>query len=137
MEQLNPPSAEGQPQNASGPPSIARFPPSAQIQARVIFEEVTYFALTQEQVDTYTSLSWLTTVFLTLAGMSFEAVFASWIALTQGGLSLISELTLSTVMWAAGIAGLVLLASFVIFSCLKCRNKRGWLTNTVQLEQET
>ncbi len=113
----------------------ARFPPSAQIQARVVFGEITYFALTENQISTYATLGRLVTASVTLASMCFEAAFGCWLALTQGGISSTSSATISTVMWVAGASGLIMAVGAGILWWLKVKNKRGWLTNTFQLEQ--
>jgi hypothetical protein len=113
----------------------ARFPSSASIQARVVFGEVTYFALTENQIGNYVALGWLVTASVTLASMCFEAAFGCWLALTQGGISSTSSATIGTVMWVASASGLIMAVCAGIFWWLKARNKQGWLTNTVQLEQ--
>ena len=113
----------------------SRFPVSASIQARVIFGEVTYFALTSEQIDTYAALGWLITVCLTLVGVLLELAFGCWLALTQGNLSLAADTTINTTMWVTGVIGLLMAVLAGVFWWLRAKNKRGWLANTVQLEQ--
>ena len=113
----------------------ARFPPSAQIQARVVFGEITYFALTENQISTYATLGWFVTASVMLASLCFETAIGCWLALTQGGIASTSSATISTVMWVAGVSGLIMTVCAGIFWWLKAKNKRGWLTNTFQLEQ--
>jgi hypothetical protein len=112
-----------------------RFPPSSQIQARVVFGEMTYFALTRQQIDNYASLGWLITACITLVGILVEAAFGCWLAIQQGVLSPSSNATISIIMWVTGVSCLILLIFSGIFFWLRAKDKRGWLTNTVQLNQ--
>jgi hypothetical protein len=124
---------------AQPPPSIklattpSRFPGATQIQARVIFGEVTYFALTREQINTHTTLGWLTTVCISLAGLAFEAAIGASLAIAQGTGTPASMATLTNVLWATALAGSLLAITAVVFVLLKASTRRGWLTNTVRL----
>jgi hypothetical protein len=126
---------EQPPTSGLTPATEPLFPDSAPIQARVIFGEVTYFALTQEQIDTHTALGWLATVFISLAGLALEAALGAWLAITQGANTPASSATLTTIMWTTVIAGAVLAIAAGIFIILKTKTRRGWLTNTLRLDR--
>jgi len=113
------------------------FPGAAQIQARVIFAETTYYALTHEQIDTHTKLGWLTTAFISLAGFAFEVAIGAWLALAQGACGPASAATLTTTVWVAAISGIILAGTAVVLAFLKISTRRGWLTNTFRLDQST
>ena len=125
---------DGLEENTSGPHSQL-FPPSATLQARVVFGEVTYFALTAHQVETYTALGRIVTASWTVLVMLAEAAFGCWLALKQGMVSQVAGATIGTVMWIILVACVLLAVSTGIYCWLREKNRRGWLVNTVNLQQ--
>lgn len=112
------------------------FPPSTTIQARVTFGQVAYYALTENQIDGYAKLGWLVTAFGAVAGMCLEAAFGCWLSLQERTVDASTAwLPVTVVMWVGLALGMVMLVFVAILVWLKVHAQRGWLRNTVQLEQ--
>jgi len=112
-----------------------RFPPSASIHARVVFGEQTYYALTENQIGQYTKLGWLVTVSATVAAMCLEAAFGCWITLLDPAPATTPQTTANVVMWVALALGIAIGVFSIILVALKVQGQRGWLRNTVELQQ--
>jgi len=111
------------------------FPPSTPIQARVMPGQVTYYALTQNQIDGYARLGWVVTLLGAVAGMCLEAAFGCWLSLQEwAALASAARATVTVVMWVALALGIAVLVFVAILFWLKVHAQRGWLRSTVQLQ---
>jgi hypothetical protein len=100
-----------------------------------MFGQVTYYALTENQIDEYTKLGWLVAALGAVGGMCLEAAFGCWLCLQERTvLASTAWATVTAVMWVALALGITVLVFVAILVWLKVHAQRGWLRNTVQLQ---
>ena len=114
-----------------------QLPLAAAIQARVMISEVTFYAVTEDQIRSHGALGTLFTAFLSLFGVSAEGSFASWLAIEQGVVSPASKTTITVVMWVGIVAAIILGVCAAIFYVLQSRSRDSWVKNSVKFDATT
>jgi hypothetical protein len=115
------------------PSDLGAIELSANVKTRVSPIELTFYIVTADQIENYGELGFFVNIFLALLGIASGAAIGLWVAVKQGGLSSVSEATLTTAMWASFVFALTALVFTAFFYWRQRKCKREWFTSREEI----
>jgi hypothetical protein len=88
-----------------------------------------YYSVTESEINMYSQLGWISTIFLTIYGILIGIASGCFIALQQNGIPNYAQALLKSTGWVTFIISFIFIGFTVVFIWMQAKNKKAWQSN--------